>query len=100
MLRNVVLAFAVALFAVASVSTLLHPEMAGLLLPTGVLLLGTLLERTGYGRAASAPPAERGWRETAERFVDPETGRLVAVWFDAATGERRYVDDGVPPHRG
>ena len=35
----------------------------------------------------------RNWRATPERFVDPETGRLVSVFFDSATGERRYAAD-------
>jgi hypothetical protein len=33
----------------------------------------------------------RDWRATPERFVDPETGRLVTVFFNATTGEGRYV---------
>jgi hypothetical protein len=56
-----------------------------------IALVTSLLERT-YG-APSRRPAGLGLRPTHERFVDPETGRLVTVWFDAATGERRYVGD-------
>ncbi|MEP7130959.1 MAG: hypothetical protein ABI770_07515 [Sphingomicrobium sp.] len=28
-----------------------------------------------------------------EKFVDPESGKLLTVWFDPATGDRRYVED-------
>jgi len=31
------------------------------------------------------------WTATDERFVDPETGKLVRVYYHAASGERRYV---------
>ena len=55
-------------------------------------LLTSLVERT-YG-APSRRPANARLRPTDERFVDPETGRLVTVWFDAETGERHYVADG------
>ncbi len=27
---------------------------------------------------------------TAERFIDPETGRVLRVWYDSRTGERTY----------
>lgn len=52
----------------------------------------SLIERT-YGAPTRARP-NAGLRPTDERFVDPETGHLVTVWFDPATGERRYVADG------
>ena len=98
MLRHVVLGIAAALFLVALAMFVVHPETITFLVMSGVLLLGTALERVGYGRAAASRPAGRGWQLTAERFVDPESGRMVAVWFDATTGERRYVDDDRSPH--
>ena len=30
------------------------------------------------------------WERTRERFVDDETGKLLEVWVDPLTGERRY----------
>jgi len=58
----------------------------------GVLaLITSLVERT-YG-APSRRPVSGNLRPTDERFVDPETGQLTTVWFDPATGERRYVAD-------
>ena len=35
-----------------------------------------------------------GWAPTAERFRDTESGAMVTVWFNAKTGERRYVEAG------
>jgi hypothetical protein len=62
-----------------------------------VLILGVLIAITAvlepiYGRA-NGKPAGTAWRSTDEKFVDPETGKLVTVWFDPETGERRYVEE-------
>jgi hypothetical protein len=51
---------------------------------------GVLFERWRYRPLADGHPG-RGWQATPERFVDPETGRLVTVFLNPATGERRYV---------
>ena len=51
------------------------------------LSLGTVFERR-YKRPG-AGSSGRGWSDTGERFVDPETGRPVAV-FISAKGEREY----------
>jgi hypothetical protein len=70
-----------------------------MLLIFGVLTMVTAALEPIYGRAGARPVAGR-WRATDERFIDPETGRLVTVWFDPASGERRYVDDtGAEPPR-
>lgn len=63
-----------------------------MLLVFGVLMMITAALEPIYGRAG-ARPLDRRWQATDERFVDPETGRLVTVWFDPETGRRRYVDD-------
>lgn len=62
-----------------------------LLVASAVVIVTALLEPI-YGRTV-ARPIGGNWRQTDEKFVDPETGELVTVWFDPATGERRYVDD-------
>ncbi len=56
-----------------------------------VLLVGLAIERWRYKKLGAAPPGP-GWEKTDERFVDPETGRLVTVYFHPATGERRYIE--------
>jgi hypothetical protein len=63
----------------------------GWLLVTGLILtLGVLYERVRYKSIARGKPGP-GWQATGERFVDPETGKLVEVYFKPATGERMYV---------
>jgi hypothetical protein len=47
-------------------------------------------------RAGGDPPGTAlpvGFRRTDERFLDPSTGVLMRVWFDPATGERRYLPE-------
>ena len=57
----------------------------------GVLLVvGLAIERWRYKPVRGGRPDPR-WTDTGERFVDPETGALTAVYFDAATGERHYL---------
>ena len=58
----------------------------------GLLVMVTAALEPIYGRA-NGKPAGPAWRATDEKFVDPETGKLVTVWLDPGTGERRYVDD-------
>jgi hypothetical protein len=55
-----------------------------------LLFIGLALERWRYKPLTSQAPGF-GWAATDERFVDPETGKMVAVYFNAATGERRYI---------
>jgi hypothetical protein len=59
-----------------------------------ILAGGVLVERWRYQFLAEDRPS-RDWQATTERFIDPETGRLVTVFFNPATGERRYVADDV-----
>jgi hypothetical protein len=55
-----------------------------------VLIVGLLIERWRYKPLTERPPGP-DWTATDERFVDPETGKVVTVYFHAASGERRYV---------
>lgn len=67
-----------------------------LLIVASVVILTALLEPI-YGKSVNRP-AGGAWRPTDEKFVDPETGELVTVWFDPASGERRYVSEGQANH--
>ena len=54
-------------------------------------------ERTrGEAGAGGGEPQvpQHPFRPTEERFVDPTTGRLMRVYLDPATGERRYHAEG------
>ena len=66
------------------------PAAGALALWALVLLLVVAVERWRY-KPLSRRPLEPGWQATEERFVDPETGREVTVYFHRHTGERRYV---------
>jgi hypothetical protein len=57
-----------------------------------ILAGGVLVERWRYQLLAEDRPGH-DWQATLERFVDPETCRLVTVFFNSATDERRYVAD-------
>jgi len=91
MLRTLVLVVAMLAFTAALIGTAIDLGVWPSLVASGVLLAGTLFERRRYG-ASQARPAGGGWRETGERFVDDASGRPVTVWYNGATGERRYVD--------
>jgi hypothetical protein len=97
MLRNAVLGFALLMLAAGLVLLMVQPAQAfGALVFGALLTLGTLFERWRYKPMKTAQDA-RGVA-TGERFVDPVSGVLMEVYYDAASGERSYVkvDDGKP----
>jgi hypothetical protein len=55
-----------------------------------VLIVALAIERWRYKPVRSERPDPR-WIDTGERFVDPETQRMTAVYFDPAGGERHYL---------
>jgi len=55
-----------------------------------ILTIGVIYERHRYKPLGETNPGP-GWERTDERFVDPESGQLVTVYYNAATGERTYV---------
>jgi hypothetical protein len=57
-----------------------------------ILLFGLLCERYLYKPIRPDPPGP-GWDRTAEKFADPRSGQIVVVYYNARTGERRYVAD-------
>jgi len=64
--------------------------MLRLALPGLLLIGGALFERWRYKRLQEGRPGP-DWVATDERFIDPESGRNVTVYYDSRTGERRYV---------
>lgn len=54
------------------------------------LIVALAIERWRYKPVSESRPDPR-WTDTGERFVDPETGVLTAVYFDPAKGERHYL---------
>jgi hypothetical protein len=92
MLRDLVQGFAILQLLGAVVVTMIAPPAWPFLLWAGVLAAGVFFERT-LARGDGAPRGP-GWAPTAERFRDTESGAMVTVWFNAKTGERRYVEAG------
>lgn len=90
MLRALLLAGGLLL---ALVGLLLLPRQPSAGLPPLVfgllLVVGTWFERWRY--KGMQRPAETRGEPTGERFIDPETGGLVEVYYDSASGERSYV---------
>lgn len=68
----------------------------GLLVIGALVTVTALLERR-YRRPLARPRLDDRWRRTEERFLDPESGETMEVWFDGLTGERRYLPE---VHRG
>ena len=96
MLRLVLLALAYVLIGVGVSHLLIEAANGWPMTIWGlVLLLAVVFERWRYRQREKTGGGE--WQATEERFVDPETGRLMQVFYQPATGERRYVpisDDG------
>ena len=63
----------------------------------GLIVLGIVFERWRYRPTEAQPGA--GWQPTGERFEDPQTGKIVQVFYDPRSGERRYVSDSELPPR-
>lgn len=76
----------------ATMVTGVFPPAAVCLFWGALLLLGTVWEKVIYKPLEQNRPGA-GWVATDERFVDDATGKLVRVWLEPATGERRYVTD-------
>jgi hypothetical protein len=57
----------------------------------GAALVGGILFEHGRYKPAAPDHPGAGWVATGERFVDPESGREVAVYYQPTSGERRYV---------
>ncbi|HXW65348.1 MAG TPA: hypothetical protein VEK74_09710, partial [Burkholderiaceae bacterium] len=84
MLRKALFLIALALLAIGLGSLLLGTRSG---VPTaisgGVLLVALLIERWRYRPSGSARPA--AWQLTAERFIDPESGRPMRVYYNPST---------------
>jgi hypothetical protein len=65
-----------------------------ILLFGAIFVLGTLFERWRYNNKNAAADAD--WQVTTERFVDPESGKVMEVLYDPRSGERRYRETGSP----
>jgi hypothetical protein len=95
MLRTALLVFA-GVVALAGIVLLGAGKLIGgaYALGLGVLIvIGTVFERR---YRANDDTLGAGWEPTDERFVDPQTGKTVRVFYHSQSGERRYVSDSEP----
>lgn len=101
MLRSVLIAASAAAIVAGAVLSLAGAREQGLaLLSSGVVVfLATAFERWRY-RTARRLDGEK-WERTGERFEDPASGAIVEVFYNARTGERRYIprDESRDPDR-
>ncbi|WP_233842177.1 hypothetical protein [Dyella sp. 2HG41-7] len=85
-----------AIAALTGIMVMLLPQLifGGLL-----LVVGLAIERWRYKPLLRTRPDPQ-WKDTGERFVDPGSGELTAVYFDPQRGERHYivVEDQAPSH--
>jgi hypothetical protein len=93
MLRKVLLAIGTTLLTAAVFVLLLRgPGLAAAHLGFwGILLLVALIFERGRYKPASPGHPGPDWVATDERFVDPESGAEVTVFYHPKSGERRYV---------
>jgi hypothetical protein len=95
MLRSIVLGLGVLMLAGGVIALAAGGTPAGIpaIVLGALLVLGIVCERVVYKKVAEQAPLGPGWKRTAERFVEDETGRTVTVYVKPATGERAYVAD-------
>jgi hypothetical protein len=65
-----------------------HHEATPFAIWGGAIAAAVWLERWRYKARDTAEDA--GWQPTDERFIDPESGQPVQVFYNPRTGERRY----------
>ena len=94
MLRSILIAVGVLCIGggALALATGVWPGAIGPMIFGALLLLGTVWERLYYKPLEKSRPGA-GWVATDERFIDEDTGRVVRVWVEPASGERRYVRD-------
>jgi hypothetical protein len=88
--RGAVLAVAILILIACLVAIASGVPIYGLTFAMAVICTGLAIERRFYGANTDVRPGP-GWQETSEQFIDDSTGELVRVWFNPATGQRRYV---------
>lgn len=90
MLRNAILAVALLLLAIAAAAAIVEPGARGPALVLALLVAAIAFENRRYRHRLDERP--EGLEPSAERFVDPETGKTMRVWT-GPQGERRYVEE-------
>jgi len=92
MLRSVLLIVTGVLLVAAVAGAMAGWAMLPFALVPVILFFGLLFERYLYKPIRPGTPGP-GWDKTPEKFTDPRSGQPVVVYYNAKTGERRYVAD-------
>lgn len=98
MLRTLVAIGGWLFLGIAVIGVAFEPSAWPMLLMAALIVAGTAYERVHYRGGDLAATGGR-WTETPECFHDEESGRIVTVWYNPVTGERRYVEAGEAPPR-
>jgi len=92
MLRTALLVVAMLCIVGAIALAIAHPGIMWLpafeLFAFGALVCASLVFERHYRTRSKRTSG--AWQPTDERFIDPTTGKLVDVYFNATTGERDY----------
>lgn len=92
MLRQSLIAIGILMLAGAGLAAALgaYAIVPHLLIGAAVFGAGVAWERWRYGVPRAQRP-DPHWQATGERFIDPESGALVEVWYDPRDGARHYL---------
>jgi hypothetical protein len=89
MLRRLLFIAALTVFVIALAARLAgHHDATPFALWGGLIAAAVQIERWRYRARSSQQGGE--WQKTDERFIDPETGQAMQVFYNPRTGERRY----------
>jgi hypothetical protein len=93
-LRSVLVLLSLAALGIGAFCLLVgaDPPAYTLLIWGAILLAAIVYERFRYKPLANVTPGA-GWQRTSERFVDPDSGRIVTVYVQPGSGERQYVEE-------
>lgn len=76
--------------AFAALSGVLVALVPQLLVGGLLVVVGLAVERWRYKPMLEGRP-DPAWIESGERFIDPGSGQLIAVYFDPRSGDRHYL---------
>ena len=93
MLRKVLVVLGLLLLGAAGYMVAQHRYMflPQLLILGLMLTVGIVWERWQYKPPQSGRP-DPHWQATGERFVDPQSGKTLEVYFDPRNGESHYLE--------
>jgi hypothetical protein len=90
-LRTIALVGALILLVLALIGGAFTAELWPVVMWLAIICVALAIERRHYGRALRDRPGPE-WEKTNEQFLDDASGKLVEVWYNSKTGERRYIE--------